>query len=407
MNLSELYGVTATGGGTVPVGGLLPSPMNPINYTFEGAEYLLTGNIKTYSADYAATIALVPYLRVFGNDAKHTGSTTGTNRYFLEYFSGTYMAFGAGANVYYSSTLNGTYTSLALQCSISIKRVAKSGSYLVFPHGTTNTAHRYTSNGTSVTAVAGTFTTHPVARAVVFGNDIWMAASSLNGTAGEFSYCKNANPSNTWTITTASMIMTSVNGMAYGNGIFVAVGASATTSAGKILTTTDPALGWTNRTADSGITFTANEALSDVVFDGTQFVAVGSYRRILTSTDGINWVDRGKTVDFSDSFALATDGAGTIVAYVPNATTENFHISTDHGVTWTTAQPYYGKFAVSIYNTMMFVNGSWLENHFGTYNNYLNLGASLAVDPDYIGEQGVRTYSTGSTSTKIHHVRIK
>ena len=294
-----------------------------------------------------------------------------------------------------------------MTASSSIKRVAKSASYLVFPHGSANVAHRYTTNGTSVNEVAGTFTTHPVASAVVFGNDIWMAASSLNGTAGEFSYCKNANPGTTWTVKTASMSMTAVNGMAYGNGIFVAVGASADASAGKILTTTDPALGWTNRTAASGITFTASEALTDVIFDGTQFVAVGSYRRILTSTDGINWVDRGKTVYFSGSFTLATDGAGTIVAYVPNVATGNFHISTDHGATWTTAQPYYGKFAVSTYNTMMFINGSWLENHFGTYNNYLDLGASLNVAPDYIGEQGTRTYSTGGISNGIHHVRIK
>jgi ribosomal protein L27 len=82
---------------------------------------------------------------------------------------------------------------------------------------------------------------------------------------------------------------------------------------------------WTSRL--SGLPF----ALNDVVWNGTNFVAVGDGGKILTSTDGVAWVERqsGTDVDLGD---LAFYGS-EIVAVGSDATVL---LSVDDGVNWTT-----------------------------------------------------------------------
>jgi hypothetical protein len=80
----------------------------------------------------------------------------------------------------------------------------------------------------------------------------------------------------------------SIQGIAYGNNVYVAVGES-----GRILTSSNAA-SWT-------LQIVTNDPMSflDVVFAGGQFVAVGAYNGyrsvIYTSADGVNWTDR--TID--------------------------------------------------------------------------------------------------------------
>jgi hypothetical protein len=71
-----------------------------------------------------------------------------------------------------------------------------------------------------------------------------------------------------------------LTGVAYGNGLFVAVGLPD----GTILTSVD-GINWVQR--DSRI----NHPLSDVTYGGGQFVAVGK-ASVVTSSDGTNWVER-------------------------------------------------------------------------------------------------------------------
>lgn len=70
--------------------------------------------------------------------------------------------------------------------------------------------------------------------------------------------------------------------------------------------------------------------LNDVIWDGSAFVAVGDGGAVLTSADGITWVERGTPTDASllsvefhgaDILAVGTDG--TVL------------LSSDHGASWT------------------------------------------------------------------------
>jgi len=62
------------------------------------------------------------------------------------------------------------------------------------------------------------------------------------------------------------------------NGLIVVVGA-----AGTVLTSADSGASWVARTAVTSFT------LNDVVWTGTEFVAVGGSGHVVRSTNGIDW----------------------------------------------------------------------------------------------------------------------
>ncbi|MDT7910160.1 MAG: hypothetical protein RQ912_09555, partial [Thermus sp.] len=71
-----------------------------------------------------------------------------------------------------------------------------------------------------------------------------------------------------------------LNGVTYGNGLFVAVG-----SRGTILTSRD-GVNWTEQTSGTG------NRLNGVTYGNGLFVAVGRHGTILTSRDGVNWTEQ-------------------------------------------------------------------------------------------------------------------
>jgi hypothetical protein len=98
------------------------------------------------------------------------------------------------------------------------------------------------------------------------------------------------------------------------------------------------ALTWTAQT--SGTT----NNLTDIVYDGSQFVAVGYMGTILTSPDGVTWTSRGPSGE-PRYFLGVAHGGGTFVA-VGSALPAMVYTSPD-GVTWTsqtsgTMQDLYG-----------------------------------------------------------------
>ena len=98
-----------------------------------------------------------------------------------------------------------------------------------------------------------------------------------------------------------------VNGLAYGKGTFVAVGARAIDNGQleTLVVTSSDGVQWTNRS--SGI----QGRLSAVAFGGDCFVAVGEPQLILSSTDAINWTQRTTIVD---GFLGVTYGSGSFIA---------------------------------------------------------------------------------------------
>ena len=130
----------------------------------------------------------------------------------------------------------------------------------------------------------------------------------------------------TWA-TPARPFTDSLTAVAFGNGVFVAVG-----SQGRIGTSTDGAA-WSLKAALSGPPGLVLAGFKDIAFGGGLFVAVGSINNggdqmIWTSPDGIKWTWRNQG-EGSGWYGVAY-GNGKFVALSPSG-----HITTsDDGLTW-------------------------------------------------------------------------
>jgi hypothetical protein len=334
------------------------------------------------------------------------------------------MAFATGITGQYDAALSSLASTMVTANTQVNKRVATNGTYIVVPSNQVNVALSLFTAGNSNLQAGGTFTTCSIKTAICFGNNSWLALSTIAGSLGEQAYINNANPTGAWTVGAATNLgMNSVTAISYGAGVFVAVSADATSATTrKIATCASVGGAWTDRTAASGITFAASETILDVVFDGTEHVAVTSLGRIISSaTPTGTWTLRAVPFDCSiyapwnvpmtgaaavngisaDVLELNTDGAGTIVAYASTGLKSGvlyhrptFAISTDHGATWAVCQIYVGKAApyvgsATACRTLSYANGRWIANVAGNYQALVDIGPSLAT-PDYIGQQNAQ-----------------
>ena len=130
------------------------------------------------------------------------------------------------------------------------------------------------------------------------------------------------------------------NGMAYGNGLWVAVG-----TGGKIATSTD-GVTWTPRT--SGTT----QYLQEVAYGNGLWVVVGGAGTLLTSTDGVTWTSRtsgfGSTtiqdVAYGNGLWVAVGLSGTLT-------------TSPDGITWTSRTSGFGSTTI---NCVAYGNGLWI-----------------------------------------------
>ena len=136
---------------------------------------------------------------------------------------------------------------------------------------------------------------------------------------------KNSSNGTTWTAIITDVITntaTSLNDVVYGSNQYVAVGKEYLTSADGV-------------TWKSQGSFT--QIARHVVWDGTQFTAVGDRGLIATSTDGINWTEQ--TSNTSANLTKVVSKGSTLLAFKPWLATNNrasVFTSTNNGTTWTT-----------------------------------------------------------------------
>jgi hypothetical protein len=112
-----------------------------------------------------------------------------------------------------------------------------------------------------------------------------------------------------------------LEGIAYGNGLFVAVG-----NLGTILTSPD-GRNWTLREAGTA------DDLQGITYGNNMFVATGNTGTILTSTDGITWTPR--TSGTSTGIWGITFGNGIFVAVGGYSYTATIILSSSDGIEWT------------------------------------------------------------------------
>jgi hypothetical protein len=147
---------------------------------------------------------------------------------------------------------------------------------------------------------------------------------------------RSTNDGVTWTNASGSPFAAgNFRGVAYGNGVFVAVGATGTGGASDlpiIFSSPDGGSSWTQRTP--GGSPTAGEYLNAVTYGGGQFVAVGARGMIQTSPDGITWT-RQTIANTTDTLQAIAYRSGTFFMVGGSVTPRGVvHRSTD-GITWT------------------------------------------------------------------------
>lgn len=122
---------------------------------------------------------------------------------------------------------------------------------------------------------------HRALSSVTFGGGRFVAVSYLDMYVGsDVPAILTSSDGMAWTLQSPGQNQADLLGVAYGNGLYVAVG-----SGGTILTSPDAAT-WTQRETPT------TAQLNAVAFGSGLFVAVGDGRTVLTSTDGTEWAPR-------------------------------------------------------------------------------------------------------------------
>jgi hypothetical protein len=156
---------------------------------------------------------------------------------------------------------------------------------------------------------------------IAYGNSVYVAV-------GGSGYIITSSNGTDWTVQkTSSFINTTYTRVTFGNSMFVAV-----TSDGKIVTSSD-GITWTQRT--SGTT----NFLNDVTYASSKFIAVGNNNTALTSTDGITWSSLNIGAGSSDNAMSIVYASSKFVVGVRDASgnSRSYYSTTGAAGTWSSA----------------------------------------------------------------------
>lgn len=211
--------------------------------------------------------------------------TGGGNNYILTIGTGNDIVSSAALNADMSISAGNNFTSNS--AAVNFIGLAADATFGV---GTAAAGALYTSpaSGGYATWTSRTSGTANSLGYLSVGGGFWIAYGD-NGN-NTIRYNDTTDPTDAWSGSTSGLDgTTQFLGAAFGAGLHVAI-----TSDSEIITTANPAGAWTSRTNPTTGTW------HNLVFDGTRFWAVGASGKIITSTDGITWVD------------VSVSGGGTI-----------------------------------------------------------------------------------------------
>ena len=176
---------------------------------------------------------------------------------------------------------------------------------------------------------------------VAYANGVWVAVGT-----GDNTLATSTDNGITWTskisYMSADILSAEGRGVAYGNGVWVAVGGGGySNSTNSIATSNDNGMSWTGR----GNTIVGTNGRA-VAYGGNTWVAVsiGGANTISTSTNGTTWTGRGNDIFTSGGIyngglsiaygnGLWIAGGGRVSGNVP--VTHTLAKSTDGGISWT------------------------------------------------------------------------
>ena len=305
--------------------------------------------------------------------ASRTAQTINVRR--VRYLMGRYYTCGADAGasaaINYCDGLGNNSTSATITDTAVVRDIAHDGISQYVAVGSTGKAYLSTDSTT--------FTNQTIAAAVnmngiAYGNGVFVAVTNASSTA------VYTSPDGTaWTARTLPAAVTSKN-VAFSGALFVLVG-----DAGLIQTSTD-GITWTARTSG-----TANN-LTDIIYSGV-WVAVSASGDALTSNDGITWTVTasagGATVCNHITFADGEFKAGATVGGSSQAV-----IRSNDGVAWTSELCGVGITSIASNGITDFVEGPGpdtaarciaLKSAYRITINGLTAGAVFSLPELYLG----------------------
>lgn len=177
---------------------------------------------------------------------------------------------------------------------------------------------------------------------VAYGNSVYVAV-------GASGYIEKSTDGTNWTVVkNSSFLNVTYNRVAFGNGLFAAV-----TADGKIVTSPDGTT-WTQQT--SGTT----NFLNDIIYANSMFIAVGNSNTALTSANGTSWTAINTGAAALDNLMNVVYGSGKFVIGVRDDATSGskvFYSTTGATNSWTgvTIANYASLNKVSFLNTTFYV----------------------------------------------------
>ena len=170
-------------------------------------------------------------------------------------------------------------------------------------------------------------------RGVTYGNGLYVAV----GASGKLTTSPDGI---TWTARTSGFGAITINGVTYGNGLYVAVGGNG------VLTTSPDGITWTARTSGLGI------PIYGVTYGNGLYVAVGEGGVLTTSPDGITWTARTSGFGTTHIYGV-TYGNGLYVAVGASGVLT----TSPDGITWTART---SGFGTTYINGVTYGNGLYV-----------------------------------------------
>jgi hypothetical protein len=367
--LAAPAGLTATASGSSTINLSWTAVPGATGYkVFRGSS---TGVVTSGTADAAPT----------STTYSDTGLTASTTYYYKVVATNSVVTAGGSASTAASATTDGASSTMAVSAfsptsGASDTNVTITGTgfdadpfHMQVKFSNNVTASVVSSSSTSmvVTVPAGAVT-GPITVTNTLTNASSTSADSFTVTGGG-----SGGGSSTW-VSRASPSGWLLNGLAYGNSTFVAVGYSRT-----IITSSD-GISWTTRTA-SDANYYENKA---VAWNGSVFILGGdmvygssSIPVVATSPDGVTWTRRTWTADTSyDTVSAVGVGAGKTMI---GTTSGVLAYTTNDGATWTTES----------------------QSHIAQFNGFAGNNTTRVAVGKNSSNQGVILYDTGSGWTKV------